>query len=265
TKRREAAEAKAAIEKTIEETRAEAARAQQKLEVAEKAVKRAESEARAARETAGQEKETIEKAAAEASARLKALVDSKKDAEKNSAEAKQKEKAATEKLKPASQALDEAEREFKKAEQNKSNAETELELAGNAARQSAQDLINGKEAVQQAEEDQQLMQIGLESAQKIAADSEQPLRAIAFSPDNLTLATAGDDGSVQLWSAEDGAAFESLRAHQRPVLAIAFAGNRQPVSGAADRSVVVWDLKTEWTLARVIGTGDATSPLVDRV
>ena len=264
-KRRETAAAKAAIEKTVEEAKVEAAKAQQELEIAEKAVKQAESESQVARETAGQDKETIEKAAAAAAARLKSLVDSRKDAEKISAEARQKEKAATEKLKPASQALEEAEKEFKKAEQNKSNAETELQLAGNAARQSAEDLINAKEAAQQTEEDQRQMEIGLEAAQKTAANSEQPLRAIAFSPDNLTLATGGDDGSVHLWSAEDGAAFETLRAHQGPVLAITFAGNRQPLSGAADRSVAVWDMKTEWKLDLVVGTGDATSPLVDRV
>jgi WD40 repeat protein len=37
------------------------------------------------------------------------------------------------------------------------------------------------------------------------------------------------------------------------------------VSGAVDGSSIVWDLAPAWTLERVIGTGDATSQLVDRV
>jgi tricorn protease-like protein len=88
---------------------------------------------------------------------------------------------------------------------------------------------------------------------------------VAFSPDNLTLATAGDDGLLHLWSAENGAAFETLKGHKGAVLAVAFASDGILASGAADRSVVLWDLKAEWKLDRIIGTGDSNSPLVDRV
>jgi WD40 repeat protein len=37
------------------------------------------------------------------------------------------------------------------------------------------------------------------------------------------------------------------------------------VSGAVEGSAILWDLAPAWTLERVIGTGDAASPLMDRV
>ena len=48
-------------------------------------------------------------------------------------------------------------------------------------------------------------------------------------------------------------------------MTVAFANDGTLASGAADRSVVIWDLKAEWKLDRIIGTGDSNSPLVDRV
>src|SRR4030095_9464731 len=85
------------------------------------------------------------------------------------------------------------------------------------------------------------------------------------SPDDRTLVTAGDDGLLHLWSAENGTPFETLKGHKAAVRAVAFANDGNLAAGAADRSVVVWDLKAEWKLDRIIGTGDSSSPLVDRV
>jgi len=261
----EASEAKAAAEKTIEEAKAEASKAAQDFEVADKAAKQAEAEAKAARETPGQDRETIEKAAAEAAAKTKAAAEARKYADKISAEAKQKEKEATEKLTAATKTVEGAEKELKKAEQTKSNSETELQLAGRAADAAAEAVTHGKEAIEQAADFHKETEAELGAARKAAADSDQPVRAMAFAPDNLTLATAGDDGLLHLWSAENGAAFETLKGHRGAVLAVAFANDLTLASGAADRSVVVWDLKAEWKLDRIIGTGDSNSPLVDRV
>ena len=182
-----------------------------------------------------------------------------------SAEAKQREKEGNEKLKSATKALDETEKELKKAEQVKSSAETELQLANKAMDQAAGAVTKAKESIEQAEELQEETEAELEEAKQAAAESELPLRAIAFSPDNLTLATAGEDGLLHLWSAENGTAFETLKGHKGPVFAVAFASDGNPITGAADRTVVVWDGKAEWKLDRVLGTGDVNSPLVERV
>src|SRR3989441_585449 len=264
-KQMEALEAKAAAEKAVEEAKAEAKKAAQDVEAADKAAKQAEAEAKAAQETPGQDKETIEKVAAEAAAKSKAAAEARKNADKLSAEAKQKEKEATEKLASATKTVEGAEKEFKKAEQTKANAETELQLADKAAEAAAEAVTHGNEAIEQAGNFQEETEAELAAARKAAADSDQPVRAIAFSPDNLTLATAGDDGLLHLWSAENGAAFETLKGHKGAVLAIAFANDGSLTSGAADRTVVLWDLKAAWKLERIIGTGDSHSPLVDRV
>jgi WD40 repeat protein len=259
----EASEAKAAVEKMLEAAKAEARKTAEDLEAADKAAKQAEAEAKTTQETPGQDK--VEKAAAEAAAKSKAAAEARKNADKASTEAKQKEKEATEKLTAATKTVDGAEKELKKAEQTKSTAETELQLAGKAAEAAAEAVTQGKEAIQQADDFQKETEAERDTAKKAAADSDQPVRAIAFSPDHLTLATAGADGLIHLWSAENGAAFETLSGHKGAVQAIVFASNGRLASGAADRSVVIWDLNAEWKLDRMIGTGDSGSPLVDRV
>jgi WD40 repeat protein len=88
---------------------------------------------------------------------------------------------------------------------------------------------------------------------------------ITFSPDNLLLATAGDDQEVHTWNADNGTAIETFKGHKGPVFAVAFTSKGTLVSGAADRSAVIWDLNAGWTLERTIGTGDASSPISDRV
>jgi len=261
----EATDAKAAAEKTLEQAKADAKKAAQDFEAADKAAKQAEVEAKTTQATAGQDKETNEKAAADAAAKFKAATEARDHADKFSAEAKQKEKEATEKLTSATKTVEGADKEFKKAEQTKSNAETELQLAGKAAEAAADAVARGKDAVEHAGDSYQETEAELCAANKAAVDSDQPVRAMAFSPDNLTLATAGEDGLLHLWSAENGAAFETLKGHKGAVLAVAFANDGNLASGAADRSVVLWDLKAEWKLERIIGTGDSDSPLVDRV
>jgi len=176
----------------------------------------------------------------------------------------QRVKEATDKLATASNALVSAEKEFKKTELPRSTSENELQLAKGAAKQAADALSAAKAGLQSAETDQKAKDTALQVAKKNASDSEQSILTITFSPDNLTIATAGEDRRVHTWSAETGAPFEVYAGHTNVVRAVAFRSPGQLVS-VADHHATVWELNPAWSLERSLGTGDETSPIADRV
>jgi WD40 repeat protein len=262
---KEAAEAKAAAEKALDDLKAELKKANDALAEADKSAKRAETEAKSIKEDATATKERIESAAVAAAVQAKAATEARDAADKLAADTKEKEKQATEKTNAAKKSLEETEKALKKAETTKSSAETELTLATRAAEQAANAVTEANEAIQRAEDEHQDTDSELETARKTSADSELPVRCVAFSPDNLTLATGGDDQVIHTWSAGNGAPFDEFAGQKGPILALTFVGTNHVLSGAADRSVMSWNLQTVWPLARVIGTGDANSPMIDRV
>ncbi len=248
--------------------------------VAEKAKAFAESTAQDAAtksKLAADAKLAAEKAIDEVAARSFALGQMKPLFDKLTSESPEKVKQAGEKLTAATNAVLSADKEFKKAEQAKSTADHELQLAKAAAQQVSDALAQARTALQSSEDGQKKAESEVQNAKKAASDSEKPIRTIAFSPDNLVLASAGDDGKVHTWSAESGGAFETLPAPGAAApgdgrtpganpgsFNIAFAGAKTLVTGSAD-GLTVWDLNPAWKLERTIGTADLSSPLVDRV
>jgi WD40 repeat protein len=177
----------------------------------------------------------------------------------------QRVKEATDKLTSATNAFVAAEKEFKKSELTRSTTENELQLAKNAAKQASDALALTKTSLQTAEQDHKAREGALQAAKRAATDSERAIRALAFSADNLALATAGDDQRVHTWSAETGAAFEVYTGHTGAVVSIAFTSPARLISGDADCNLIMWNLNPAWTLERVLGTGEDTSPIIDRV
>jgi len=243
--------------------------------VAEKAKAFAESatqDAAAKSKVAVEAKLAAEKAIDEVATRSFAFGQMKPLFDKLTAESPEKIKQAGEKLTAATNAVLSADKDFKKAEQVKSTADHELELAKAAAQQASDALAQAKKAFQSVEDAQKKAESEVQNAKKAASDSEMPIRTIAFSPDNLVLATSGDDGKVHTWSAETGAAFETLpvTGDKRTPDAnpgsfnVVFAGAKSLASGSAE-GLTVWDLNPAWKLERTIGTAGADSPLVDRV
>ncbi len=169
------------------------------------------------------------------------------------------EKVADDKDKPA------AEEAVKKAESAKTSAETAHTAAEAAAKQAAQDANDARTSSEKAELAQKQAEADAERAKKTAAESERPIRAVAFSPDSLTVATAGDDEMVRTWSAETGAGFDTFPGQLGPVRAITFTPDARLVSRADRNGAVVWRAAASWLLARNIGTGDEKSPLINRV
>jgi WD40 repeat protein len=69
------------------------------------------------------------------------------------------------------------------------------------------------------------------------------VRAVAFAPGGRLLASAGMEGTVQLWDlASRKPAGDPLTGHQGPVLDVAFArSGRLLASAGADGTVRLWD------------------------
>lgn len=202
-----------------------------------------------------------EKALAELTAKIKAANESKTNLDKVFTDAAAAAKTVSDKLAPLTKAFTDATAEVKKY----TTAEENLALAQGQAKKAADATAAAKAEVAKAEEVQKKSDADSAAAKKAASDAERPIRLVAFSPDNRTLATAGDDGLVRTWSAETGAAFEVFKGHGAAVTSLAFPTATTLASGSADKSAIVWDLNPAWALERVIGTGESGSPLSGRV
>jgi len=259
-----ATEAKAMAEKALEEF-APAKKAQDDFAAAGKAVKEAEAELKKLKEAAKPDAGAIEKAAADLAAKAKAIGETKALADKLAAATGDKQKQANDKFAAATKTFDDAQKEFKKVEQAQSQAAHELELAGGAAAKATNVVAEVKQKLLAGEELAKKSEADLTVLHQAVVAAEKPIRTLAFSADNRTLATAGDDRAVHTWSAETGVPFEVYRGHKGAVVALAFAPDGTVVSGGADRSALVWGLNSFWWLERVIGTGEVASQLAGRV
>jgi WD40 repeat protein len=66
--------------------------------------------------------------------------------------------------------------------------------------------------------------------------------ALAYSPDGTRLASAGDDGVVRVWDANDFHALFALRGHADAISGIAYSiDGRLLASVSFDRTVRIWD------------------------
>ena len=191
---------------------------------------------------------------------VKKATDAIPAAEKMNAEKKSaREKVTDDKLQPA------ADDAVKYAETAKTKANAALEAAKLAAKQADQTVADAKAASENAAALLQKAEAEIVLAKKALADSEKPVRAVAFAPGNLTVATAGDDQIIQTWSAETGAGFDIFPSQLGPVQSLAYTADGRLVSGAAKNGAVLWRSGPNWTLARAIGTGDEKSALAGRV
>ncbi len=91
----------------------------------------------------------------------------------------------------------------------------------------------------------------IKDAFQVASNSRAPF---CFSADGRSIAAAGVDHQIRIWSTADGAQVQTLAGHNSPILGLAFsADSRYLASGVAEASVTVWDLASGQPCYRLPG------------
>jgi WD40 repeat protein len=206
---------------------------------------------------------SADKAIEDVAARAYAAGQLKPAFDKTTAESPEKIKQAAAKVTESSNTVAKAEKEFQKAEVAKSNSEHEIMLVKTAVKQAEDAFARSESALKNAEQFKKAKETEFETAKAAAKQSEKPIRALAFSADNRVLASDGDDGAIHTWSAQNGLAYEVFKGQTGSLHSVAFAKDSLMAAGAAH--LCSWGAIPQWTLERTIGTGDANSPLVNRV
>jgi len=83
-----------------------------------------------------------------------------------------------------------------------------------------------------------------------AADGK-PVKSVAFVGN--TIASAGDDGTIRLWSGLNGKPLEELVGHKAPVGLLATGPNQVLVGASDDKVVIAWDANPAWKLIATLG------------
>lgn len=254
-----ATDANAQADKAVAAATAE----QKKLTDAATAAEQAQKEAQAAVDKVKNEKPApeIETIKAKLAAATKSAADAKAALAKSDAALKE----ATARAAGTAKALAAADDALKAAQRVQANAANELTLANVAVTRAKSAITSEESTIAAAQLRQKQAEADAAAAKKAAIAAEKPLRAVAFSADGLTLASAGDDQKIHLWTAETGATLQTIDAHASPVAALAFGPGGMLLSASADGAANLWNTSPRWILERTIGSGDANSTLSDRV
>ncbi len=249
--------------------------ASEKSVVEKTAAAKPSQDAKAAVEKEAEAAALVAKQAADKMAEAKAAADkdaNNKDLAKASEEAKRLAMEADKKLADVKRRVDEAtkaakapQQEIKRAEGAVQAAIRGIESAEQAVKQATDAVPAAKKSAELADVTQKQAEALAESGKKKFTDQVSTTRALAFSPDGLYLTAAGDNKLVQTWASDDGEPVDTFAGPAAPIQAIAWTSGGGIISGAADKTVVLWNTKAPWTLERTIGNPDDPTKLTDRV
>jgi WD40 repeat protein len=260
-KQKAATDAKAAmavIEQSLAMAEADFKKADEKLvAVADKA---AQSAAKAIEAIKGAAAVDAIKVATDAAAALQEAA--KVRADRDASDVARKD--AAKKLEPAKKLFADADAALKKSEAAKAASDTEIELAKAEEKKNTTTIAEMKVAADAAEAERKKAEEALQASRDAAKAAAQPVKAVAFSPDGTTIVTAGDDQLIHTWSAETGAPFDVISGQKAAITSLAFAPGGDLIATAGEKSLA-WNIAPRWKMERTIGTGDAGSPLTDRV
>jgi WD40 repeat protein len=84
-----------------------------------------------------------------------------------------------------------------------------------------------------------------EPVRELRDGHHKPINCVAFGPGGKWCATGADDSMICVWDVEAGKRIQTLVGHRGRVTSLQFLSERQLLSAAGDRSLIVWDLSTE--------------------
>jgi WD40 repeat protein len=226
---------------------------------------KAAADADASNASLAQAKSAADKVVAEAGVKLQTAATAKQGAEQSSAEADAKSKQAADAAAATAKPATDAATAAATATTVRKNAQLLAKSMADAEKLVTDAIERGKADVARLEAALVKNQADLEAAKKAITEAEQPMRAVAFSPDGAQLAAAGDDRKVHTYHAETGVPIEVYAGHGAAVGAVTFTPSAALVSGSGDASAVVWEMDPDWALERTIGAIDDPSQLADRV
>ena len=86
---------------------------------------------------------------------------------------------------------------------------------------------------------------GKEKELDLIASHTQPIQSIAYSPDAITIASGGSDGTVKLWNAVTGELQKTLKGHAGAIYSIAYSPDGKTLAtGSRDETARLWDAHT---------------------
>jgi WD40 repeat protein len=175
-------------------------------------------------------------------------------------------KQTTDRIAAAAKPLANAEAALKVAELARANAANEADLATAAVTRAALGVTGAKADLTATEAKKAKTAADAGLAQKnAAASASRPIRSLAFSPDGRILAVAPEGLTLHLWNADTGAAVQSIATGNDTLQSVEFIDADHLLTSSDKHIATLWTIRNPWTLERTLGTGDAASPLSDRV
>jgi WD40 repeat protein len=87
---------------------------------------------------------------------------------------------------------------------------------------------------------------------------QQPVSAIAFSPDGQQLVSSSFDKTIKLWDLNNGKCLKTLLGHHSRIWTVAFHPHGQQIaSGSDDNNTKIWDLKQGRCIKTIVGHTNA--------
>jgi WD40 repeat protein len=84
-----------------------------------------------------------------------------------------------------------------------------------------------------------------EVVQELRDGHHKPINCVAFGAGGKWCATGGDDSMICVWDVETGKRIQTLVGHRGRVTSLQFLSERQLLTAAGDRSLIVWDISAE--------------------